>query len=82
MAASKYLNDDGETEALVNSDWADIGKLPRSKIDDLETQFLSAIVGSMHVYAIYHVLDNRILNDICYRECIAYLTVLCMYVRI
>ena len=27
MIASKYLNDEGETESVLNSEWAKIGKL-------------------------------------------------------
>jgi hypothetical protein len=43
IAANKYLTDPGEEEALVNSDWAEIGHFSREKIDHLEVQFLNAI---------------------------------------
>jgi len=43
--ASKYLNDEGELEALTNTDFATIGSIPRPRLDHLEMKFLDAIVS-------------------------------------
>jgi hypothetical protein len=44
VVASKYLQDEGEMEAFVNSEWAKIGQLSKSSVDALEMEFLNAIV--------------------------------------
>ena len=65
VVASKYMNDEGEMEALTNSDWAKlgtkdfpildlnnnilllplVGSMTKTALDDLERNFLSAIVS-------------------------------------
>ena len=53
VVASKYMNDEGELEALTNSDWAKVGSLTKTSLDELERMFLEAIVRvlmlSVHV---------------------------------
>ena len=56
MIASKYLNDEGESEALTNSEWADIGCRPKTVLDEMERQFLSAIVRpDMYIYVYMYI---------------------------
>ena len=45
MVASKYLNDEGESEALTNSEWADVGCKSKPALDKMEREFLAAIVS-------------------------------------
>ena len=45
MIASKYLNDEGESEALTNSEWAEVGCRSKPALDLMERQFLAAIVS-------------------------------------
>lgn len=46
MVASKFLNDDGEEDEVVNAEWATSAKLDLSKLNELEREFLQAIVHS------------------------------------
>lgn len=47
MVASKYLYDEGVEEEVYNDDWANSGKMEVQDLNDLEREFLSAIV-SLH----------------------------------
>jgi len=47
VIASKYMNDEGEMEALTNTEWAEIGCTPKAALDELERNFLEAIVSFM-----------------------------------
>ncbi len=46
MVASKFLNDDGEEDEVINAEWATSAKLDLSKLNELEREFLQAIVQS------------------------------------
>nr|CAG4650974.1 EOG090X069C [Simocephalus serrulatus]SVE94237.1 EOG090X069C [Simocephalus serrulatus] len=43
MVASKFLNDEGEIDEVINSDWANSAKMELSELNQLERQFLQAI---------------------------------------
>lgn len=45
MVASKFLNDEGEIDEVINSDWANSAKMELSELNQLERQFLQAIVS-------------------------------------
>lgn len=45
MVASKFLNDDGEEDEVINAEWATSAKLDLSKLNELEREFLQAIVS-------------------------------------
>lgn len=45
MVASKFLNDEGEEDEVINSDWANSAKIDLKELNDLERQFLQAIVS-------------------------------------
>lgn len=45
MLASKFLNDEGEEDEVINSDWANSAKMNLTELNDLEKQFLQAIVS-------------------------------------
>jgi hypothetical protein len=49
MIASKYLNDEGENEALTNSEWAEVGCRSKPSLDLMERQFLAAIDWRLYV---------------------------------
>lgn len=44
MVASKFLNDEGEEDEVINSDWANSAKMDLADLNKLERQFLQAIV--------------------------------------
>jgi hypothetical protein len=45
MVASKFLNDDGEDDEVINSEWAKSAKIELSDLNQIERQFLQAIVS-------------------------------------
>lgn len=45
MVASKYLYDEGEEEEVFNDEWGAAGKLDVKTVNNLETNFLNAIVS-------------------------------------
>lgn len=47
MVASKFLVDDGESDEVYNSEWAQSGQISTSKINRLEMEFLKAIVSNI-----------------------------------
>lgn len=49
LIASKYMNDEGEDEALTNSQWAAAGYKEKQEVDRLERRFLSAIDWRLYV---------------------------------
>lgn len=50
MVASKFLNDDGEDDEVINSEWANSAKIELSDLNQIERQFLQAIVSwSFHM---------------------------------
>ena len=49
MMASKFLNDEGEEDEVINSDWANSAKLDLAELNQLEKQFLQAIVSQFFV---------------------------------
>ncbi len=46
MVASKYLYDEGLPEEVYNDEWAEAANLDLEDINELERDFLSAIVRS------------------------------------
>ena len=56
MIASKFLNDDGEEDEVINAEWATSAKLDLSKLNELEREFLQAIVHSNSIIYINLVL--------------------------
>lgn len=48
MVASKYLYDEGEEEEVFNDEWGAAGKLDVETINNLEMNFLKAIVSETH----------------------------------
>lgn len=47
MVASKYLYDEGEEEEVFNDEWGAAGKLDVQTVNNLEMNFLNAIVRSI-----------------------------------
>lgn len=47
MVASKFLNDEGEEDEVFNTEWAQSGGLSISYINQLEKEFLKAIVSKL-----------------------------------
>ena len=45
MVASKYLYDEGEEEEVFNDEWGAAGKLDVQTVNNLEMNFLNAIVS-------------------------------------
>lgn len=45
MVASKFLNDNGEDDDVLNSEWASSANLSLSDLNRLEKEFLNAIVS-------------------------------------
>jgi len=44
MMASKFLHDEGEEESVVNAEWADCAKISLEELNELERNFLTALV--------------------------------------
>lgn len=49
MVASKYLYDEGEEEEVFNDEWGAAGKLDVKTVNNLEMNFLNAIVSVFFV---------------------------------
>nr|SVE84255.1 EOG090X069C [Daphnia pulex] len=49
MVASKFLNDDGEDDEVINSEWANSAKIELSDLNQIERQFLQAIEWRLFV---------------------------------
>ncbi|KAI4497098.1 hypothetical protein M0802_007844 [Mischocyttarus mexicanus] len=49
MIATKFLNDDGEEDQVLNQEWALSSNLSVSQINQLEKEFLNAIVNRNNV---------------------------------
>jgi hypothetical protein len=47
MVASKFLNDDGESDEVFNDEWAASAGLTLKDINQLERDFLQAIVSTI-----------------------------------
>lgn len=47
MVASKYLYDEGEEEEVFNDEWGAAGKLDVQTVNNLEMNFLNAIVSGI-----------------------------------
>ena len=50
MVASKYLYDEGVDEEVFNDEWAESAKIEVDEINDMERDFLAAIVSTMYSY--------------------------------
>lgn len=61
MVASKYLYDEGEEEEVFNDEWGAAGKLDVKTVNNLEMNFLNAIVSDCvcvnKVYLLEHLLQ-------------------------
>lgn len=57
MVASKYLYDEGEEEEVFNDEWGAAGKLDVQTVNNLEMNFLNAIVSSISCVSIQRVLS-------------------------
>lgn len=51
MVASKYLYDEGEEEEVFNDEWGAAGKLDVKTVNNLEMNFLNAIVSVCMFFA-------------------------------
>lgn len=49
MVASKFLNDEGEEDEVFNTEWAQSGDLTVLQINQLEKDFLKAIVSKLNI---------------------------------
>ena len=47
MVASKYLYDEGVDEEVFNDEWADSAKMDTEEVNQIEMNFLSAIVSQV-----------------------------------
>ena len=47
MLASKYLYDEGVTEEVYNDEWADSADMDVEDVNQLEFEFLKAIVSTL-----------------------------------
>lgn len=54
MVASKYLYDEGEEEEVFNDEWGAAGKLDVKTVNNLEMNFLNAIVSG---FFLLHTLE-------------------------
>lgn len=54
MVASKYLYDEGEEEEVFNDEWGAAGKLDVKTVNNLEMNFLNAIVSLFIFYFFYY----------------------------
>ena len=57
MVASKFLNDDGEEDEVDNAEWATSAKIELSELNQLEREFLQAIVQTKYLLKCYSVID-------------------------
>lgn len=48
MVGNKFLQDDGEDDDVICSEWAASGGLERDQLKKLEIEFLSAIVSNLY----------------------------------
>ena len=53
MVASKYLYDEGVDEEVFNDEWAESAKIEVDEINDMERDFLAAIVSTMYSYFVW-----------------------------
>lgn len=60
MVASKYLYDEGEEEEVFNDEWGAAGKLDVKTVNNLEMNFLNAIVSVCRFFS----------RDVCSRVCV------------
>lgn len=58
MVASKYLYDEGEEEEVFNDEWGAAGKLDVQTVNNLEINFLNAIVSGAHTLALKKKIKN------------------------
>lgn len=61
MVASKFLNDEGEDDEVFNTEWAQSGDLTILQINQLEKDFLKAIVSKLNV-TVYYFIINYIIS--------------------
>lgn len=56
MVASKYLYDEGEEEEVFNDEWGAAGKLDVKTVNNLEMNFLNAIVSVFFVLFVFLII--------------------------
>jgi len=49
MMASKFLHDEGEEESVVNEEWATSAHMDIEELNELERNFLTALVYNYYV---------------------------------
>lgn len=59
MVASKYLYDEGEEEEVFNDEWGAAGKLDVKTVNNLEMNFLNAIV-SLFIFIFFIIISAYI----------------------
>jgi len=50
MMASKFLHDEGEEESVVNEEWATSAHMDVKELNELERNFLTALVYTSTLY--------------------------------
>lgn len=66
MVASKYLYDEGEEEEVFNDEWGAAGKLDVKTVNNLEMNFLNAIVSDCVCVCVNKVcLHEHLLQMMC-----------------
>lgn len=61
MVASKFLNDEGEEDEVINSEWANSAKIDLTDLNQIERQFLQAIVSSFfHLTTVFCQIKTNV----------------------
>lgn len=55
MVGNKFLQDDGEDDDVICSEWAASGGLELNQLKKLEVEFLNAIVSTLNIDSERHV---------------------------
>lgn len=66
MVASKYLYDNGTDDEVFNDEWAESANMEVPDINQLERQFLNAMVCSVYLvlFAVHTSCLNTVVNVI------------------
>lgn len=75
MVASKYLYDEGEEEEVFNDEWGAAGKLDVKTVNNLEMNFLNAIVS---VCGFFHATCVHVCVCVCFRASVL-TSMLCLF---
>lgn len=52
MVATKFLQDDGEEDGVINEEWAISAGISTSDLNQLERDFLDAIASILPIYVV------------------------------